>query len=186
VVPGAERIIQFGNTSIELARRIALDEVNLYSLRDFAKKLRATHCMFAMSQTFKDIYSIEYSLWAQGMPASEYNNMLEIYNLPPICEPSKNLKVERTCLTDLPDTDRSPVKIVDGSGTILRGLIEGCIACKRCVKACPEKAIQIVSVDGKMFGEVRSDRCAGTACRRCEGACKSMVLHLDGFKVAHT
>lgn len=81
VTPGAIDIVQFGNTSIEMARRIVFNEVSLEDLRSFAKKLRATHCMFATSSIFKDIYSIEYSLWCGGMPSDQYNPMMEIYEL---------------------------------------------------------------------------------------------------------
>lgn len=184
VVPGAERIIQFGNTSIELARRLAMGETDLDGLREFAKRLRATHCMFATSQIFKDIYSIEYSLWSCGMPMSEYNNMLDVYNIKPICDPTPNVSVNRIAHTDLPDTENCKVNILENSGAILKGVIEGCIMCGRCMKACPEKALEIYQDDGKSWGLVYSDRCAGTACRRCEAACKHEVLDLIKFAVS--
>lgn len=183
VVPGAERIVQFGNTSIEFARRIALGKMDLEDLRTFAKKLRATHCMFATSEAFKAIYSIEYSLWCTGMPMSEYNNMLEIYSLPPLTESSEHLKIDRRHRTDLPDTDRCPVKIVEDPGTVLFGVLNGCKFCKSCMKACPEQAIDIVKEANIIKALVKSDRCAGTACRRCEAACKHDVLNLKGFTI---
>jgi len=181
VVPGAERIIQFGNTSIELARRLAREEVSLDSLREFAKRLRATHCMFATAQAFKDIYSIEYSLWSQGMPASEYNNMMDVYDLPHVPDPIADPKVERKSMTDLPDTELLGVKILDHTGTLLSGEIEGCTECGSCVEECPEDAITIVNDGGKIFGMIQSDRCAGTACRRCERICPGEVLHITPF-----
>jgi methylamine methyltransferase corrinoid activation protein len=186
VVPGAERIIQFGNTSIELARRLAMGDVDLEGLREFAKKLRATHCMFATAPIFKDIYAIEYSMWCQGMPASEYNNMLAISNLPPLCEPMDDPDVKRLAVTDLPDTEKCPVQIIEDPGTVLEGEIEGCIACGKCVKACPEKALEIITFgkDKPSRGSIRSDLCAGTACRRCEAACPKKVLHIQHYKVA--
>ncbi|MCK9322872.1 MAG: methylamine methyltransferase corrinoid protein reductive activase [Candidatus Methanomethylophilaceae archaeon] len=183
VVPGAERIIQFGNTSIELARRIAMGQVDLIGLRDFAMKLRATHCMFATSEVFKNIYSIEYSLWCTHMPMSEYNNMLELYNLPYLSKPNDNVTVKRLARTDLPDTENTKVKILEDSGTVLVGEIEGCIHCECCVNACPEQAISIGQVGDRTFGYVKSDRCAGTACRRCEAACNEQVLHITPFRV---
>ncbi len=183
VVPGVSRIIQFGNTSIEMARRIAMGDLDMDAMRAFAKKLRAEHCMFATSETFKNIYSVEYSLWCGGMPASEYNNMLDLYNLPPLTEPKHELDVKRVSMTDLPDTDKCPVQIVE-SGTFLTGVIEGCIYCRKCERECPEKALKMVrGEDGRTVAHCSSDRCAGTACRRCERVCPKEVLHMDELKV---
>jgi len=184
VVPGAKKIIQFGNTSIELARRLAMGEVSIESLRDFAKRLRATHCMFATAKAFKDIYSIEYSLWSQGMPASEYNNMMDVYDLPHIPEPVSDPEVIRKSLTDLPDTEGMKIKILENAGTILTGKIDGCTECGSCVEECPEDAITIVSEGGTVFGRIESDRCAGTACRRCERICPNSVLAITPFTIA--
>jgi len=181
VVPGAERIIQFGNTSIELARRLAKGEVSNDSLREFAKRLRATHCMFATAKAFKDIYSIEYSLWSQGMPASEYNNMMDVYGLPHIPDPIPNPEVVRKSMTDLPDTDSVRIKILENAGTVLTGVIDGCTECGSCVEECPEDAITIVRVEEKVFGKIQSDRCAGTACRRCQRICPDSVLKISPF-----
>lgn len=182
VVPGAEHIVQFGNTSIELAREVAMGHMDLDDLREFAKKLRATHVMFATSETFKNIYSIEYSLWCTGMPASEYNNMLDIYDIPPLSEPCKNLKIERLARTDLPNTESHKVKMLE-TGTVLFGDIKGCVACGLCIKACPEQAIEIVHEKDFSRVLVKSDRCAGTACRRCEHACHKELLDLKTFNI---
>lgn len=185
VIPGAEKIVQFGNTSIELARRLAMGTTSIEELREFAKKLRATHCMFATAQVFKDIYSIEYSLWCYGMPMSEYNNMLDVYNLKPLSEPNPNPEVERLVKTDLPDTENCKVRIMKSTGTTLSGIIEDCILCGCCVRECPEKALEIGTIeDGKIsVGHIRSDRCAGTACRRCESKCKRGLLHVSKFRL---
>ncbi|MDR1404603.1 MAG: methylamine methyltransferase corrinoid protein reductive activase [Candidatus Methanoplasma sp.] len=181
VVPGAERIVQFGNTSIELARKLAMGEVSIESLREFAKRLRATHCMFATAQAFKDIYSIEYSLWSQGMPASEYNNMMDVYGLPHIPDPIPDPDVTRISATDLPDTEGVKIMMLEDAGTILSGEIKGCIMCGICMEECPENAITIVAEDNRVFGKIMSDRCAGTACRRCERSCPESVLSITPF-----
>ena len=183
VVPGAEKIIQFGNTSIELARRLAMGQVSIESLREFAKKLRATHCMFATAQQFKDIYSIEYSLWSQGMPASEYNNMMDVYGLPHIPDPKSDPEVIRMSATDIPETEGMVVKILENAGTTLTGEIIGCTECGLCVEECPEDAITIVAKGKKVYGMIQSDRCAGTACRRCERICPDSVLQITPFQI---
>ena len=182
VVPGAEHLIQFGNTSIEMARKIALGQTDLDTLRAFAEKLKAEHCMFATSEVFKNIYSIEYSVWCTSMPMSMYDDMLAMYGYPPLGAPKDNVTVKRLAKADLPDTEIAPVKTVP-SGTILQGFVKDCIHCARCVKECPEKALSIKPCDGGSMAYVMSDRCAGTACRRCERQCKDRLLHLDGFAI---
>jgi methylamine methyltransferase corrinoid protein reductive activase len=185
VVPGAERIVQFGNTSIELARRLAMGKVTIESLREFAKCLRATHCMFATAKAFKDIYSIEYSLWSQGMPASEYNNMMDVYDLPHIPEPVSDPEISRVSTTDLPDTEGKTINTLEDVGTVLTGRIDGCTLCGLCVQECPEDAITVEEEGEAIFGRIRSDRCAGTACRRCERICPESVLQITPFKILH-
>lgn len=69
------------------------------------------------------------------------------------------------------------------SGTVLTGIIEGCIGCRRCVGECPEKALTIVRDGDVSKGRIESDRCAGTACRRCEKVCLGKVLHTLEFRM---
>lgn len=182
VIPGATHIIQFGNTSISLARKIVLGELDLGALRAFAKKLKATHCMFATSEFFKNLYSVEYSLWCSSMPFDQYNPMLEIYGIKhlPHAVPKESLTVDRHDVRDLPDTEGCVVSIV-ACGTVLGGVVEECLACRKCVEECPEKALSIIDRSGTMFAEIRSDRCAGTACRRCERVCPAKAMKTSGF-----
>ena len=156
----------------------------LDELRDFAKRLKATHCIFATSEFFKNLYGIEYSVWGSGMPMSEYNQMCAIYGIPPLPElpdPSE-VEVRRLTVRDLPDTEACQVRIVS-SETVLTGIIEGCIGCRRCVEECPEKALTIVRDGDVSTGRIESDRCAGTACRRCEKVCPGKVLHTLEFRM---
>lgn len=185
VTPGAEHIVQFGNTSIGLARKIIQGEVDLDSLREFAKQLRADHVMFATSEVFKNLYSIEYSVWCTGMPMSMFNEMLDMYSMKHIPTEADTSKVvvERQAKRDLPDTEECKVKIIK-SGTVLSGIVEGCIGCKTCMRACPEKALTIIPEGASAFrAEIQSDRCAGTACRRCELACPKKVLKTLDLKI---
>jgi len=177
VAPGAKHIVQFGNTSIGMARKIIFGEITLDELKAFAKKLLAQHVMFATSDFFKNVYSIEYSLWCGGMPWSEYNNMLEMYAIKPIpltVDPDK-IKHERFAIRDLPDTEECKVHIIQ-AGTVTTGLLDGCIGCKKCVKECPERALTIVEKDDGNYAEIMTDRCGGTACRRCERVCPKTCL----------
>lgn len=185
VTPGATDIIQFGNTSIAMARKIILGEIGMPELTDFAKKLRATHCMFATSEFFKNVYSVEFSLWCSSMPMDQYNPMMEIYGLktlPPLPDPD-TIKVTRLAKRDLPDTEKCKVKIIK-CGTELSGIVDGCIGCRKCVKECPEKALGIEPEGMSSYKAViQSDRCAGVACRRCEHVCPKGVLHTLDLKI---
>ena len=185
VTPGAKKIIQFGNTSIGLARKIVHGQVDLDSLREFAKQLRADHVMFATSDVFKNLYSVEYSVWCTGMPMSMYNDMLDMYSLKHIPDviSSADTEVTRLAKRDLPDTEKCKVRMIK-SGTILSGVVEGCIGCKKCVKECPEKALTILPEGvSKYKAQIESDRCAGTACRRCERICPEKVLRTLDLKL---
>lgn len=181
VAPGADRIVQFGNTSIGLARKVVLGEIDLDGLREFALQLRADHVMFATSEVFKNLYSVEYSVWCTGMPMSMYNDMLDMYSLPhiPLDLHPESADVEKLAVRDLPDTEKCKVRIVR-SGTVLAGIVEGCSGCRACEKECPEKALSI-EPDGisAYRARIESDRCAGTACRRCERVCPRKALHTD-------
>ncbi|MBR2255640.1 MAG: methylamine methyltransferase corrinoid protein reductive activase [Candidatus Methanomethylophilaceae archaeon] len=184
VEPGARKIMQFGNTSIGMAREIILGKITMDDLKAFAKKLKATHCMFATAPAFKDIYSIEYSIWCSGMPDTEYNNMLDIYGikrLPEMPDPSE-IEVKRLTVRDLPDTENMIVKIIK-TGTELSGVLENCIGCRKCMNACPEKALTISKENGRFIARIASDRCAGTACKRCEAACKDKVIKTSELRI---
>lgn len=184
VAPGAERIVQFGNTSIGLARKVVLGEIDLDGLRDFAGQLRADHVMFATSEVFKNLYSIEYSVWCTGMPMSMYNDMLDMYGMKhiPTDADASHVSVDRRTERDLPDTEKCKVRII-GCGTILSGIVDRCIGCRRCERECPEKALTIVPAGASGYrAEIDSSGCGGTACRRCERVCPGKVLKCDSLK----
>lgn len=185
VTPGARRIIQFGNTSITMARQLILGEVSLDDLKVFAKKLRAQHVMFATSAFFKDVYSIEFSLWCSSMPMDQYSAMMDVYGHKPIPEAvdTSDVNVKKLAVRDLPDVENLKVSIIK-SGTSITGVLEDCIGCKKCVKECPEKALSITpeGISGYR-ATIESDRCAGTACKRCERACPKETLHTDRLRI---
>lgn len=177
VIPGAQEITQFGNTSITLARRIVIGDTGLEELRTFASNLKSAHCMFASSEFFKNLYGIEYSLWCSGMPMSEYNGMCAIYDIKPIpMNPDlSGVKVRRVTVRDIPDTEGVVVKTIS-CGTVLRGTVQGCVGCGLCTSECPEGAISIEEDGIAYIAVIRSDKCGGTACRRCERSCPEGVL----------
>jgi len=182
VAPCAENIIQYGNTSIMLARRMILGERTMDELREMTKKLRAKHCMFASSQVFKDIYSIEISLWSYGMPLSAYNDMMDVYGLKHIPTDPVASVSERRSATDLPDLKGKKVAILSDSRVQLTGFVEGCVTCNKCVDECPESAISVTDATAT----VSTDRCLGSACRRCEMNCPEKALQMKELKIKAT
>ena len=183
VSPGSSRIIQYGNTSLAMARELTMGKIDLDDLRQFARRLRATHCMFATSETFKNVYSIELSLWSYGMPLSSYNDMLDIYALPHLrLEPVK-ATIERRVSRDIPDLGALGITILEDPGTILMAELDGCIQCGKCVDCCPEDALAIVDQVPHPKAVLRSDLCLGTACKRCELVCPEHVMKIRSLKV---
>ncbi|MCL1984065.1 MAG: methylamine methyltransferase corrinoid protein reductive activase, partial [Methanomassiliicoccaceae archaeon] len=179
VTAGAKEMIQYGNTSIMLARKMVTGERSMEDLREMTKQLRAKHCMFASSQVFKDIYSVEISLWSYGMPWSAYNDMMDVYGLKHVpTEPVDSIS-ERRSATDLPELRGKKVEILHTTGVDLVANVEGCISCGKCVKECPESAI---TENGKVI-TVRSDRCMGTACKRCEMICPKQVMRIKDLRI---
>jgi methylamine methyltransferase corrinoid protein reductive activase len=180
VPPGAEHIVQIGNTSLLMARELVTEPDKLEELRSFSKHLRSTHCMFATSEMFKNIYSIELSLWSYGMPISAYNEMLAIYKLQPIPMEPVEATVVKRMERDIPDLGPMGMSILDDIGIELTIDVDECEGCRQCEKACREGAIRIIE-DGERgrLAIIRSERCAGTACRRCEIVCRTKTLHLS-------
>jgi methylamine methyltransferase corrinoid protein reductive activase len=179
VAPGAKEMIQYGNTSIMLARRMVTGERSLDELREMTKMLRAKHCMFASSKEFKDIYSVEISLWSYGMPWSAYNDMMDVYDLQHLPMEPIASRSERKSATDLPELRGKKVSILKNAGVELTGTVEGCISCKKCVKECPESAIGV----NKAVITINSERCMGTACKRCEMICPEKVLQIKTLRM---
>lgn len=181
VSPGSSRIIQFGNTSLALAKELTTGRLTLDRMREFAKQLRARHCMFATSEDFKNLYSIELSLWTYGMPMSAYNDMLDIYSMPHLPSEPVKAEVERRVARDIPDLGEKGMAVLHDPGMVLTGELKGCIECHKCMKECPERAIAIESGDPPL-AVIRSDLCMGTACRRCELICPTHSISLKALR----
>ncbi len=177
-VPGFSKgIVQFGNTSIGLARKIAIDRSKLDEVIEIAKKIQADHLMMATSETFKDIYVCELSKWQHGMPNEMYNQMLEMYGIPVIPEDLEQVDIQKKVSRDIDDVGRLGVDIVKDIGIILEAPVEKCILCHKCEEECPEDAIVIVENEGKRFADIDSQHCLGTSCKRCVTICPEQTIN---------
>jgi methylamine methyltransferase corrinoid activation protein len=161
-----------------------LNPARFDELRTFAKELRASHCMFATSELFKHIYSIELSFWSYSMPMSMYSEMLAIYKLPPLPSDPVKVTVERRMERDIPDLGRNGITILRDIGVSLESDLVGCVQCGKCVDECPEGALTVEELDGKAMAIIRSELCSGTACRRCEQICPGQVFNLNMMKAS--
>jgi methylamine methyltransferase corrinoid protein reductive activase len=179
----ATRLIQVGNTSLALACDLVITPEKLDELQDFARKLRAKHIMFATSKTFKNIYVIELSIWTEGMPFTMYNDMLKLYNLPPLPMKKVRTKIDKMVERDIPNLGKLGITVLDDIGITLTSSLSDCILCKKCMNECPEDAIRVIEKDDKRIVIIRSDRCSGTACMRCEIVCPKDTLKLREMKI---
>ncbi|MDA0525058.1 methylamine methyltransferase corrinoid protein reductive activase [Methanococcoides alaskense] len=181
----AHNIVQFGNTSVALARDLVLDESKLDEVIGMAHKITADHLMMATSTVFSNIYMCELSYWTQGMPIEMYNQMLEMYELPPLPETFINPRIEKRVARDIDEVGEGGLQIVGDLGIIIEEHAPTCIRCGQCETECPEDAIEIIERDGELYANYNSERCLGTSCRRCVAICPVDAIHYKEISVKH-
>lgn len=167
----SKKTVQFGNTSIALAREIILDESRLGEVIALAGTIKADHLMMATSETFKNIYTCELSYWTEGMSMKLYKKFFKMYKYPPLPEPAENAEMEKKVTRDIEETGNVPVEIVEDVGITIVVPVEGCLQCSRCNEECPENALVTIEKNGSFFASCRTQDCLGTSCRRCVRAC---------------
>lgn len=182
--PGyAKKIVQFGNTSLALARELVLEKSRLDDVIKIAKKITANHLMMATSETFNNFYLCELSYWTQGMPLEMYDQMLELYGLPPLPKTLEHVNIEKRVSKDIEHVGPGGLSILKEIGIILEVPVEKCIACKKCIKECPEDALEIVEIDGQRVAKYDSQKCLGTSCRRCVSICPESAIDITKLKI---
>jgi methylamine methyltransferase corrinoid activation protein len=172
----SQGIIQFGNTSIGLARKLAIDSSVLEDVIAIANKISADHLMMATSETFKDIYFCELATWQNGMPQKMYDEMLEMYGIPVFPTETKGVVIEKRVKKDIDDVGPLGLDIVTDIGIILEAPVKKCTLCHKCEKECPEDAVLIVEKDGQRFANIDSQKCLGTSCKRCVVICPEQTM----------
>jgi methylamine methyltransferase corrinoid activation protein len=185
-VPGFSKgIIQFGNTSIGLARKLAIDSSKLEEVNEVAKKIKADHLMMATSETFKNIYVCELAKWLEGMSNEDYDEVLKAQGIPVLPKdlPRSEVEFEKRVKKDIDDVGHLGLYIVDNIGIILEAPVEKCILCHKCEKECPEDAVKIIEKDGKRFANINSQACLGVACKRCVYICPVKTMNHKLLKI---
>jgi len=185
LIPGSVlRTVQAGNTSLAMARDLVRDPELLDQLQIEADNIRARHIMFANSKVFENAFAVELGVWTQGMPSEGEEKMLKHFGLEPRPPLNHDIEVVKLVQRDIQDLGAMGLKVVEDIGIDLIGVLDGCIGDMRCVKACQEDAI-IVRKEGELWAIIiASDKCMGTACRRCERACKLKTLKLEKLRIA--
>jgi methylamine methyltransferase corrinoid activation protein len=182
--PGyAKKIVQFGNTSLALARELVLNRSKLDDVIKIAKRITADHLMMATSETFNNFYLCELSYWTQGMPLDVYDQMLELYGLPPLPKTLEHVSIEKRVRKDIEQVGSSGLAILKEIGIILEVPVDKCVYCQKCVEECPEGALEIAEVDDKRIAKYDSQKCLGTSCRRCINICPESAIDISKLRI---
>jgi methylamine methyltransferase corrinoid activation protein len=179
----SRRIVQFGNTSLSLAREILTDDSKLAAVTDLADKIKVDHLMMATSATFKKFYTCELSFWTEGMSMESYNRFLKIYKLPVLPSGFSKPRIEKSAPTDIAETGIPALGIIDDIGATLEEIAPGCIMCRRCEEECPEKAISNIQNNGTPVVRYSTKKCLGTTCKRCVKICPVKSIEYREIKI---
>jgi methylamine methyltransferase corrinoid protein reductive activase len=174
IPPSSREIYQMGNTSLAMAKDLVLDPGLLEKLQKIADGMRSKHITLATSPTFEKIYSLELAMCEQGMPFWMYNDWLTKYGFQKIPPKVSNPVIHRIFERDIPELGEEGLKITKIGG-LLKAEFEGCTSCMTCVQNCPEDALTIEN--GVVT--IRTDRCSGMACLRCELGCPQKVFKYE-------
>jgi methylamine methyltransferase corrinoid protein reductive activase len=177
------RIVQFGNTSLSLARRILTEESKLAEVIDLAGRIKVDHLMMATSATFKNFYTCELSFWTEGMDMELYNRFLKIYKLPVLPAVFSEPQMEKCACEDTMETVAPDILMVDDIGVTLEEIAPGCIMCHQCENECPEKAISSIENGGAPVVRYSTQRCLGTACKRCVKVCPVKAIEYREIRI---
>ena len=177
IVPATpKRIVQCGNTSLELAKDLAFDPDNLSYLNEMKKSILANHIMFTSSPTFAAIYIQEIALWNEGMTLEKYNTNLERSGIQPIPQKLQESIIERKHERDIWEVGKK-LEIMEPKWCLFA--IIQCSGCNICVQGCSEEAL---ARENESF-RINTARCLGTACRRCEERCPEKKFEINNFKL---
>ena len=181
--PGfSKKIVQFGNTSLALAKDVIYGEYELEDISTLAHKIKADHLMMATNDTFKDFYTCELAYWTEGMSVEEYNGFLEAYDLPILPEIELAPIMERRASKDIEDSGDDEIEVVNDLNIVIEEPTTGCMGCKICEDECPEDAIKIVEKNGAIQAEYTAHLCLGMSCKRCVRICPSKVIKYKDIK----
>ena len=159
-----------------MARDIVLNPELLDELQEIADEITGNHIMLATSEIFEKIYSLELSMYDEGLPFSKYNEWLLKYGFQEIPPLNENPKIHKMFARDIHDDDNNPIRTVDISNT-MKTSFDNCIYCMKCVNNCPENALSLCDNEFHL----RNDLCSGIGCLRCEINCPEKAFKYNKF-----
>jgi methylamine methyltransferase corrinoid protein reductive activase len=181
IPPCVDRVKQLGNTSLAMARQLALNPINLDKMNALADKLRRSHTLFANSKTFSRLFLLELSHWTEGMPMETYREMLGRLHLPDLPSMERTPAICRAVQRDIEDPGQQGLITLEITGRVATLQLEGCVGCLSCMKSCPTGAISIDETTLPPAISLAHAQCNGLACRRCEPSCEPKVFRLEAF-----
>ena len=170
----SKKIVQAGNTSLELAKDLALRPEMMDYLNTIAEEISAKHIMFASSPVFSTIYVMELAYWTEGMPLNMYRTRLSQLGIEFPDKESETVTERRH--SDIADTGSS---LKFSEPTVTYEAAWDCGKCMRCISSCPEKAL---SLSGGSF-RMSTGRCLGSACSECEAKCRERKFRRSVFEL---
>lgn len=179
----SKRIIQFGNTSLALARDVAFKNIELDTIIRLAAQIKTDHIMLASNQTFINFYTCELAYWTEGMSYEMYNNFLDAYNLPKVLIKASKPIIDKIESKDIMDVGYQGIEIITDSDILMEEKVIGCIGCNKCELECPEKAIKTTIRKGNVYATYKANLCMGMSCKRCVKVCPVKVLHYNKLKI---
>lgn len=182
VPPNVKDIYQVGNTSLAFACDIAKDLGVLDKAQEIAERLKGTHVLFPVQESFKNAYICELGFW-EGMSMADYHMFLQMYQLPDYPECTVAPNIHRVVVRDIPNLGSKGLHIVRDIGVDMTAVFEGCVGCLSCEKACIENALKVEDLGGRFAARIRTELCDGIACRKCAAACPEKVYDYSGFSV---
>lgn len=181
IPPSVKNIFQLGNTSLLMARELALNKNKLEEMVSLSIELKKTHFMLAKSEVFKKVYILEMAYWNEGMPMQQYQDFLMKYGYKKFTSSFQHSKTHKLTNRDIDNLGKYGLKIISDFGRIIKRNITGCTLCKKCMTHCPQKAISISSDNNLPILFLNESLCYGASCRKCENVCPEKVFKLDKF-----
>jgi len=176
IPPCSYEIYQIGNTSLAMAKDIALNPELLDKLQDIADGMESNHIMLATSEIFEKIYSLELAIYEQGMPMWMYNKWLDKYGYQTLPPKETDPEIHKIFERDIPELGEGGLNTVE-VGSLLRAKFENCTYCLSCIENCPENAISLE--DDEII--LKTDLCAGLGCQKCVLNCPEKVYDYSKF-----
>lgn len=175
-----DEITQIGNTSLKMAREILTDDNRLKELQEVANKIIGTHVMFAIDDTFKEVYILELAYWGEGMSLKMFKKFLKKKSLPEFDVPNKCPKINKVVKRDIPEFGPEGYHMIKKTGTYLTTVINNDnYNIKELIKNCPTHAMTYDNSNLK----IRSDLCNGSNCKKCHQFLPKEIFSWDNLTI---